>query len=90
VPERVRQTVEVYAGAPLLRVGPVTVLPIERTLLNAYQGDGRLWLSSTKEPYALIVRDAAGTRVLGVSAATVSLAALRELVPELDTMLASL
>jgi len=89
MPERVRQTDEVCAGAPL-RVGPLAVVPIERMLLNAYQGDGCLWLSSTKEPYALIVRDAAGIRVLGVSAATMSLDALRELVPELDAMLATL
>jgi hypothetical protein len=89
VPERASHTETVRAGVPL-RVGPVTLLPIERVVVHADKGALGAWFTAAKEPYALVVRDAGGVRALDVCATAVSLEALRERLPGLDAVLASL
>jgi hypothetical protein len=89
MPERESRTETLHAGAPLT-VGGVTLLPIERVVVHAIlDGHARAWFSATKEPYALVVHDARGTRALGTGTAAVSLEALRVSVPGLDAVLAS-
>lgn len=86
MPERTRRTEAVRAGAPL-RVGSVTLLPIERVVVRSEVGALGAWFSAAKEPYALVVRDAGGIRALDVGAPAISLEALREEIPGLDAML---
>jgi hypothetical protein len=88
MPERTRHTETVRAGAPL-RVGAVTLLPIERVVVHAHVGALGAWFTAAKEPHALIVRDAGGIRALAVGATAVSLDALREEIPGLDAVLAA-
>ena len=78
-----------FAGAPL-RLGSVTVLPIERIVRRSDRGDRGAWFTAIKEPYAVIVREADGTRAFAAGADAVSLEELRALVPELDALLSAL
>jgi hypothetical protein len=89
MPERTSHTETVRAGTPL-RVGPVTLLPIERVVVHADMGALGAWFTAAKEPYALVVRDAGGIRALEIGATVVSLEALREGIPGLDAVLASM
>ena len=87
--ERTRHTETVRAGTPVTR-GAVLLLPIERVVLHSGRGNTRVWFSAIKEPYALIVRDAGGLWAIDTDAAAVSLEALRQRVPGLDTVLAAM
>jgi uncharacterized spore protein YtfJ len=71
------------AGTPL-RVGRVTLLPIERVVVLAGTGAGTAWFSASKEPVALVVRDEDGVHAIGLGAMAVSIEALRERIPGLD------
>ena len=83
MPERATHTDVLRAGRPL-RVGSVTLLPIERVVVRAGKGAGAAWFSAEKEPYAFVLRDEGGVRVVGVGPVEVSLEELREKVPGLD------
>jgi hypothetical protein len=89
MPEHTSHAETVRAGTPL-RVGPVTLLPIERAVVHSHMGAHGAWFTAAKEPYALVVRDAAGLRALDIGATPVSLEALREGIPGLDALLASM
>ena len=88
MPERATHTDVLRAGRPL-RVGPVTLLPIERVVLRAGTAASAAWFSAEKEPYAIVVHDEGGVRAVGVGPVVVSLADLREKVPGLDDELAA-
>ena len=79
----------VRAGTPL-RVGSVTLLPIERVVVHSDVGALGAWFTAAKEPYALVVRDAGGLRALDMGTTPVSLEALRDGIQGLDAVLASL
>ncbi|UCH18334.1 MAG: hypothetical protein JSW36_04710 [Burkholderiales bacterium] len=87
--ERGRRSEALRAGRPLV-VGAVTVVPIERTVIHADRGSTHAWFSIAMEPYALVVRDAAGIRALGTGEVAVSIEQLRHSVPALDALLASI
>lgn len=91
--ERTRHTETVRVGAPVIR-GVVTLLPIERVVLHSGRGSGRghtrLWFSASKEPYALVVRDAGGLWAIDTDAVLVSLEGLRACVPGLAAALEAL
>ena len=74
MPERYTRTQAFRAGTPL-RVGPVTLLPIERLVTHADLGNTRAWFIVSKEPYALVVRDAGGIRAVDTDALSLSLLA---------------
>jgi hypothetical protein len=82
-----RHTEVLRAAAPLA-LGRLTLLPSERVVQSSHRGDAGGGFSASKEPYALVVRDAAGLRVVGTGTAPVSLEALRERVVGLDAALA--
>lgn len=63
--ERERSSAALRAG-PATRVGAVTLLPIERVVLRCGCGAGAVWACAAIEPYALVVREAGVTRVVGV------------------------
>jgi uncharacterized spore protein YtfJ len=88
MPERTGHAERVLAGKPI-RVGAVTLLPVERVVVLSGTGGNGAWFTAAKEPYALVVRDAGGTRVLGIGDTAVSLEAIRERIPGLDAVLAS-
>lgn len=77
------------AGAPV-RVGPVTVLPIERVAVDTHRLAGIGWVSAALEPVGLVVHDAAGLRVLGLGDEPLSLADLRARIPGLGDVLAGI
>ncbi len=88
MPDRAAQQDTVRA-ARALRVGAVTLLAIERIVVRGGRGaSGPAWLFAAVEPYALIVRDAGGVRVVAFGDAGVSLEGLREAIPRLDAILA--
>ena len=89
MPERNTRT-ETWRASTPVTVGSVTLLPIERVVLHADRGNTRLWFSATKEPYALVVRDAGGIRAVDTNAMAISLEVLREKLPEFDALLASM
>ena len=87
MPEKNAFTETLRACSPL-HVDGVTLVPIERVALQSEMGSAGAWFSVAKQPYALIVRDAAGIRTVNIGAA-VSLGELRETVPKLDALLAT-
>ena len=87
--ERSTHTEILRAGAPVA-VGSVTLLPIERVVLHSERGSTHVWCLVAKEPYALVVRDAGGLRAVDADAMAVSFADLREKIPRLDALLASM
>jgi hypothetical protein len=89
MPEPNEHTETLRAGTPLA-VGSVTLLPIERVVTYSDQGNTTAWLSMAKEPYALVVCDAGGIRAIDTNAMAVSLAELRDKVPGLGALLASM
>lgn len=89
MPEHGVQSGTLRAGRPLT-VGAVTVLPIERTASHADCLGTHAWISFFREPYALVVRDAAGVRALGIGGEAISLERLRASVPGLDALLDSI
>ncbi len=89
MPERSVHTETLRVGAAVA-VGSVTLLPIERVVLHSYRGNTRVWFSVAKEPYALVVRDAGDLRAVDTDAMALSLAELREKIPGLDALLASM
>jgi len=88
VPDRATYTDVLRAGRTL-RVGAVTLLPIERVVLRAGSAASAAWFSAEKEPYAILVHDEGGVRAVGVGPVVVSLADLREKVPGLEDQLAA-
>lgn len=73
-------------GPPLI-VGAATLLPVERTVVRAGGQGARAWLFASKDLYALVLRDAAGTRAVDASAAAIPLEQLVGEVPGLDAAL---
>lgn len=80
-------TATLRAGAAL-RLGPVTLVPVERLALRWSRGGPGGWCLAGLAPVALVVRDAAGLRALAIDDRPVSLEALRREVPGLDLALA--
>lgn len=85
MPEPARHTEELRAG-PQLRVGSVTLIPIERVVVHAGTAGSAAWFTAAKEPFALVVRDAGRVRAIGVGAEEVSLESLGEMIPGLVSM----
>lgn len=82
-------SVTLRAGSPLV-IGAVALLPIERSVRRSWGGPAGAGFSITLEPYALVIRDAAGIRAFGVDAGELALDPLRLGVAGLDEALASI
>ena len=85
--ERETKSETLQACAPVA-VGSLVLVPIERVVKHLDVGEAGFWFSFEKEPYALVVRDAGGTRAVNVAAIAVSMEELRERMPDLDALLA--
>ena len=77
------------AGTPV-RLGDVSLLPIERTVTCVRTASRGGWLSAVREPCALVVRDARGMHAFDANGSACPLQDLRERVPGIDALLASL
>lgn len=77
------------AGRPL-RVGDVTLLPVERAVIRSGAGDAGCWLGALKAPVAVVVCDAGGVRALGPDSAALALDALVAETPGLADVLAGI
>ena len=86
MPDRAGQIDMMRAATPI-RVGSVSLLPIECVMVHSDRSARVAWVSAALEPYALIVRDALGIRVIDVGAGAVPLERLREGIPGLDALL---
>ena len=80
---------ELRAGNPVV-AGKVTLVPIERCLVQSGAGDMGCWLSGLKEPLAIIVCDALEPRAFDTKGEEISLASLIRKIPDLDVLLAAL
>ncbi len=77
--------VELRAAAPI-RVGEVTVLPVERVVLRSGRGRGGVWVAAEVEPCGLVVRDAGGLRAVALDGTPLALEDLRARVPAIDEL----
>ena len=81
---------ETYRAGTSIRLGSITLLPVERSVMHVARTGPGLWCWCDKAPHALLVRDAGGVRAVGSDAAPVDVARLRALLPDLDALLAAL
>jgi hypothetical protein len=77
------------AGSPL-RVGDVTLVPVERVRIRSDQRDAGCWMSAFKEPVAVVVCDAGGVRALAVESSEIALDVLIRETPNLAAILSEL
>lgn len=89
MPERARRVETLRLGATLI-VGSIAVLPIERVVRHAEVCNKATWCSVTIAPYALVLCSAGRVCAVDAGAASVSLEALRERLPELDVALSAM
>lgn len=71
-----------------VRVGSVTLRPIERLAVHAGRDGGVDWFWASLEPFGLIVHDGAGPRVVGLDGEPLPPGVLRDRLPGLDDVLA--
>jgi uncharacterized spore protein YtfJ len=81
---------EALRAAIPLRVGAVTLVPIERTEISSSAGDAGCWMGAVKEPFAIVVCDAGEIRVFAVDSSDLSLDELIEETPNLAAILAKI
>jgi hypothetical protein len=75
------------AGA-IVRVGSLRLLPLERVVVVGAGDEAAAWIVARRDPWALVIQDAAGTRALAPDGRPIPLEAARRRVPGLDGMLA--
>lgn len=81
---------ETLRAAGSLRVGDVTLVPIERVRVQSVLGGGGYWISAFKEVHAVVMSDANGVRALATDSSEIALDALIEEVPGLAAVLSKL
>jgi len=77
------------AAGPV-RVGDVTLVPVERTEILSSTGDAGLWMRAVREPVAIVVCDAGGLRALAMDSSELALDTLIGKTPNLGEVLATL
>ena len=77
------------AASPL-RIGDVTLVPIERAGIQADRGEAGCWVSAFMEAVAVVAIDAGGVRALAVDSSQIALDALVEETPDLGAILSGL
>jgi hypothetical protein len=73
-----------------LRVGDVTLVPIERVWIRSDRGDAGYWISAFKEAFAIVVCDANGVRALDPDSSEIPLDALIRKTPNLGAILSEI
>lgn len=87
MPEPTVHRLKLHAGEPL-KVGGITLMTIERTAMNTSGGNTHVWLSASKEPIALVMRDVNGIHIVPIDA-TLSASEIRRQIPGLDHLISS-
>ena len=82
--------IDVLRAASPYRCGAVSLCLIERIVMLAEGGRAQVWCCASKEPYALMVRDAGGVHVIAVAPGAGSLDELCARVAGFDEVLALL
>ena len=67
---------EALRAAGPLRLGDVTLVPIERSEIRSDGGEVGCWLGAFKEPVAVVVCDAGGISALAIDSSEIELDAL--------------
>lgn len=80
------ETTGLVAGTPL-RVGPCTVVAVERVWTFAHAAGEGAWAAGGREPVAVVVRDGSGTRALDLEG---GVADLDDLLARADGLAAAL
>lgn len=80
----------VLRAADPLRVGDVTLVPIERVEVRSEIGDSGCWIGASKEVFAVVVCDAGGVRALAPDSSVIALDAVIEQMPDLGAILSGL
>lgn len=71
-------------------VGDVTLVPIARFSIQSDTDTTERWLWGLKEPFAIIVCDAAGIRAYGIESIEIPVESLIQKIPDLDAVLGPL
>jgi len=77
---------ELRASNPLA-VADIALVLIERSRIQSDIGSMGCWLTGLKEPFAIVVCDAAGTRAFGIDSEEVAVDGLIQKVPNLCAIL---
>lgn len=77
------------AASPL-RIGDVTLVPVERAAVGSASGEAGCWIGAFKEVVAVVICDASGVRVLTADSAEIPLDDLIRETPNLGAVLAEL
>jgi hypothetical protein len=70
--------------------GGVTLVPVERCLIESDASETICWLSGLKEPFAIIVCDTTGIRAFDTEATEISIETLIQKIPDLGAVLSTL
>jgi hypothetical protein len=81
---------EALRAASPLRLGDVTLVPIEHTGIRSNMDDAGYWVSALKEAIAVVVCDASGVRALDADSSEIALDALIRKTPNLGAILSDL
>lgn len=73
-----------------LRVGDVTIVPVERTDIQSDTGNSGCWIGGFKTVFAVVVRDAKGVRALAADSSEIPLDDLIRETPNLRGVIAEL
>ena len=76
------RTDRIEAGKPI-RVQDHVLIPIERTTIFHHAGEPGCWCQAAKQLIALVVRTASGVQAHDMEIGTITMAELRERVPEI-------
>ncbi len=77
-----------WQAGPALAVGGLTLLPIEQILWHTHTGRHGGWVTVSKQPVAIVVRDPVRWQAMSADGSAMSIDELRERVPDLDAALA--
>lgn len=81
---------ESLRAARPLKVGNVTLVPIERIGIRSDIDDAGCWISAVKEVAAVVVRDSGGVRALAMDSSEIALDGLLRETPDLGVILSGL
>ena len=69
-----------------IHIGKLILLTVERVTLQSQIASAHAWVTASKEPVVLVVRDSDGIRTIDVGAG-LSVEQLREQIPGLDDLI---
>jgi hypothetical protein len=80
----------VLRAASPLRIGDVTLVPVERAEIRSSMGEAGCWVGAFKAVHAIVIADASGVRALAADSSDIALDDLIRNTPNLGDVLAEL